>query len=78
MKGFFESNLEGPGIHKWTHYFDIYHNHLSRFIGREISIVEIGVQSGGSLRMWRHYFGPNCRIFGIDVDPNCKAFENDQ
>jgi hypothetical protein len=24
--------------------------------------------------MWREYFGPGVRLFGIDVDPRCRAF----
>jgi hypothetical protein len=30
--------------------------------------VEIGVQSGGSIQMWRKFLGPEARIVGIDID----------
>lgn len=30
----------------------------------------IGVGKGGSLRMWRRYFGDEAVIFGIDVEPD--------
>jgi len=39
-------------------------------------VLEIGVESGGSLGMWSHYFGPKCRMFGVDINPKCKSFEN--
>jgi hypothetical protein len=78
LQAYFDSIDIGPGVNKWNHYFDIYHHHLSRFIGREVDLVEIGVQSGGSLRMWSQYFGPGCRIFGVDIDPNCKSFDDER
>lgn len=62
-------------IHKWLHYFEIYHRHLSRFQDSAATIVEIGVSQGGSLQMWRDYFGASARIYGVDIDPRCKQFE---
>lgn len=69
---------EGRLIHKWHHYFDIYHNHFSRFWDQEITFLEIGVFHGGSLQMWKKYFGPKARIFGVDVDPRCQSLSDDQ
>ena len=62
-------------IHKWVHYFDIYDRHLSRFRGKRIVVLEFGVSHGGSLQMWRSYFGRRARIYGVDIDPRCKKFE---
>lgn len=39
---------------------------------------EIGVSKSGSLQMWKGYFGPFVKIIGIDIDPACKAYEEDQ
>jgi cephalosporin hydroxylase len=75
---YFKNNGEGKSIHKWHHYFDIYHNHFQRFRGQPITILEIGVCHGGSLQMWKDYFGPEARIFGVDINPQCKALEEDQ
>ncbi len=44
-------------IHKWNHYFDIYDRHFKRFRNKEVTILEIGVSQGGSLQMWKDYFG---------------------
>jgi len=55
-----------PLGHGYTHY---YH---SLFADRRESIrkvMEIGIDVGASLRMWRDYF-PNATIYGVDVDPN--------
>lgn len=70
-------NNPGRLIHKWHHYFDIYHRHFAAYRNRSPVVVEIGVFHGGSLEMWRHYFGPGARIVGIDVDPRCRQFEGD-
>jgi hypothetical protein len=40
-------------------------------------ILEIGVSMGGSLQMWKHYFGPKIQIYAIDIDPKCKQFEDE-
>ena len=28
--------------------------------------------------MWREYFGPKVVIYGVDIEPNCRAYENDK
>lgn len=68
---------EGPGIWKWQHYLDIYHRHFAKFVGRPVNILEIGIYSGGSLSMWRSYFGDRCHVFGVDIEPSCRAYETD-
>ena len=64
-------------IHKWAHYFEVYEKHFSRYRNREIVILEIGVSQGGSLQMWKSYFGDKAKIYGIDVDPRCKVLEEE-
>lgn len=63
-------------IHKWIHYFDIYERHFKKFVGKDVLIIEIGVYEGGSIEMWKEYFGENCKVVGIDINPNCKKYEN--
>lgn len=75
LEEFFDRHDTGPGLWKWRHYFDVYHRHLHGFVGREVHVVEIGVYSGGSLGMWREYFGAGCRVYGVDIDPACRAYE---
>jgi cephalosporin hydroxylase len=70
-------NNRGRLIQKWHHYFDIYHRYFAAFRGRSPLVLEIGVFEGGSLQMWREYFGPGCRIVGIDSDPRCREFAED-
>ncbi|CAN5713556.1 hypothetical protein BH11VER1_BH11VER1_26480 [soil metagenome] len=65
------STHEGPLIHKWHHYFDIYHQHFARYRNTNVRVLEFGISHGGSLQMWRDYFGPLARIIGVDINPEC-------
>jgi SAM-dependent methyltransferase len=78
MAAYFESHKEGPGIWKWKHYFDVYHRHFSKFVGREVHVLEVGIYSGGSLPMWREYFGERTHIYGVDINEACRAYEDDR
>jgi hypothetical protein len=66
---------DGPIVHKWRHYLSIYDRHLARFRNKPVQLLEIGVFKGGSLRMWRRYFGEAAVIFGIDINPSCSNFD---
>lgn len=77
LKVFFDTHETGRGIWKWEHYFDIYHRHFSKFVGRDVHVLEIGVYSGGSLEMWRNYFGPKSHIYGVDIQEECKCYNNE-
>jgi hypothetical protein len=68
-------NHQGRLIHKWLHYFEVYDRHFSRFRGKPVTILEFGVSHGGSLQMWKHYFGKKAQITGVDIDPRCKNME---
>ena len=60
---------------KYRNYFPIYEKLFSKFVNKKITFVEIGVFSGGSLFMWRKYFGKDARIIGIDLNSDAKRFE---
>lgn len=62
---------------KWEHYLGIYESELTPIINRgaPISLLEIGVQNGGSLQIWEKYLPPGSDVFGIDVDPNCARLD---
>ena len=64
-------------IHKWKHYFDVYDRHFSKYRNKDIVILEIGVSQGGSLQMWKDYFGDRAKIYGIDINPQCKELEEE-
>ena len=67
-------NLERESL-KCDTYFQVYEEMFSKYVGKKITFVEIGVLQGGSLFMWREYFGKDARIIGIDLHPNAKELE---
>ena len=71
-------NHHGRLAHKWVHYFPIYERHLERYVNRPITLIEIGCGKGGSLQLWKQYFGPYARIVGLDITPECRDFEETQ
>ena len=62
---------------KWEKYFDVYEEIFKKYKDKDIKFVEIGVQNGGSLEIWKNYFSAKSEIIGIDLNPECKKFEKD-
>lgn len=77
LRSYFDDHKKGRCIWKWLHYFDIYHQYFKKFIGRKVNMIEIGIYGGGSLEMWRNYFGTGCNIYGVDIQEECKMYENE-
>ncbi len=77
LEKYFKANTSNL-IHKWMHYFEIYDRHFSKFRGTDVHVVEFGVSQGGSLQMWKEYFGPKAKIYGVDINPHCKKLEEEQ
>ena len=46
----------------------IYERYLSAWRRKQFTLLEIGVLSGASLRMWQAFF-PRARVRGLDIDP---------
>ncbi len=61
----------GRLIDKWVDYLDLYDRYFSPWRDTDVVFLELGVFEGGSLEMWREYFGPKATICGIDIDPAC-------
>lgn len=75
LQQYFENLKSGPGVWKWVHYLALYEEHFSRFVGSDAVVAEVGIYSGGSLRMWREYFGDNINLYGIDISPNVTIYD---
>jgi len=60
--------------HKWVHYFYIYDKLFSEYRkkNKPLTILEIGVDRGGSLELWKKYFPNGSKIYGVDINPKCK------
>lgn len=59
----------GRATRKWTHFPALYDRYFSAFQGRRVRLLEIGISTGGSLEIWRRYFGAEALIVGLDLDP---------
>lgn len=57
-------------------YLHVYDNYLSDLRRRDINFLELGVKDGESHRMWSKYFSMNSKIYGVDIDPRCSKFSN--
>lgn len=59
----------GTGTNKFEHgYLPHYEEHVGYLRDEPITLLELGVQHGASLRMWESYF-MKARILGLDKDP---------
>ena len=67
----------GPAIWKFAHYLPIYEKHFAKFVDTDVHVLEVGIHSGGSLRMWRHFFGTRAVIMGMDRLNATRRFEGD-
>jgi len=68
-KSFFKSPLYST---KFDKYFEIYESLFRKYLNKKIIFVEVGVAMGGSLFMWRNFFGKKANIIGIDLNPEDK------
>jgi hypothetical protein len=64
----------GALVDKWHHYLPLYDRYFSAWRGKPLRFLEIGVSKGGSLAMWRKWFGPDAVIFGIDINKKCARY----
>jgi hypothetical protein len=62
---------EGRAAYKWHHYLALYDRHLGHFRGRPVRLLELGIHSGGSLQIWKAYFGEHAIVHGVDIDTAC-------
>lgn len=60
---------------KHESYFNVYDTLLKEYIGKEITFVEVGVLDGGSLFMWKNFFGEKARVIGIEINEHAKVWE---
>ena len=63
-----------PLAHKSYPYFDAYDDMFKRYRNKKIVFMEIGVQSGGSIAMWRAYFGKQLHYIGLDINEETQRF----
>ncbi len=68
---------KGKVSDKWQSTLETYDEILQPYRNSRLSILEIGIQNGGSLEVWGKFFPKAERIFGIDIDPKCAQLKYD-
>ena len=58
-------------------YTEIYEDYIKKYVGKHPKILEIGIENGGSLRMWNDYFAGDCEIYAIDILSEKKQYETE-
>lgn len=72
---YYYGHTTGRGIWKWNNALDAYQAHLFPLAGAaSLRLAEVGVQSGGSVLMWKAVLGPGCHVYGIDINKVCLQF----
>jgi tetratricopeptide (TPR) repeat protein len=79
-----DETLDAIGILEGTDKSSIGHGylrHYDRILGHlrhaPITVLEIGVFRGASLRMWARYFD-QAKIVGVDINPECRQHADDR
>lgn len=66
-------------LDRWLNMADYYEKHFPypNVNNPQIKMLEIGIQSGGSLRSWKSWYGEQLeRLVGVDIDIHCMRSES--
>ena len=74
MRSLHEIGMEYRPSKVQHNYLPLMDFHFSPIRQSVKKILEIGVQTDRSVKMWEEYF-PNAEIYGFDIDENCKQYE---
>ena len=68
---------DGKVSDKWSLYLTEYDRLFKSYRELPISLLEIGVQNGGSLEIWSQYFANGTKFVGCDINPDCQKLTYD-
>ena len=71
IKDIFDEYEHGYVIDKWDFYLDVYEDILYPYKDKNVSLLEIGIQNGGSINLWSNYFANYQHIIGCDINQKC-------
>lgn len=79
----FKYKTDKSGSNRGTHTFNnrtllhTYERHFRHLRNLPITLLEIGILDGASLKMWEEYF-PYGKIIGLDINPDKLKFKTDR
>lgn len=62
---------------KWSLYLREYDRIFGPYRTQKVSLLEIGIQNGGSMEIWPRYFPAAEKFIGCDIDPECARLRYD-
>lgn len=68
---------EGYVSDKWDIYLNTYDRLFKNLETSAVSLLEIGIQNGGSLEIWSKLFPHSKIIVGCDINPDCAQLKYD-
>jgi hypothetical protein len=71
------NNNLGKVSDKWSSYLSYYDELFEKLERLPVSLLEIGVQNGGSLETWAKYFQNAKHIIGCDINERCRLLSFD-
>jgi len=61
---------------KWESYLDVYSEIFYNKRDKDgLTLLEVGIQNGGSLQTWLTYFTRIKKLIGTDIDPKCSKLK---
>jgi len=63
---------QGKVSDKWSSYLEEYQRLFCEYQNRPVSLLEIGIQNGGSLEIWGKYFANARTLTGCDINEKCR------
>lgn len=62
---------------KFAHYLPVYEELFSKLNVGSVKMLEVGIQHGGSYRLWSNFFGRELLDWtGLDIDRRCEALND--
>ncbi len=62
---------------KWRIYLTEYDRIFESYRDKNVRLLEVGIQNGGSLEIWSKYFSNAKKIIGCDINPDCAQLAYD-
>lgn len=64
---------QGKVSDRWASYLSAYDRLFASYQAQPVSLLEIGIQNGGSLELWGKYFPQAKILVGCDINPDCSC-----
>lgn len=60
-------------IHKWTHYFEVYHRYFQKFVGEECVVLEIACRRAEACKCGKTILAKKPKFIALMFGPNVSS-----